>query len=132
MKAENPVVDYLKKVTLELEAGSEPDRMDLTCDPIRQSFIIGVASHGITPFEKALFSRSVGESQTFEITPENACEILGHLRSSLLRQLSALPRFYLKARITHITQPENREVVQAITASLHECGDGCDCGCGCG
>ena len=126
------VVDYLKKVTVELEAGSGPDRMDLTNSPLQHTFIFGVAADGITPFEKAFFSGTVGDERTFEIQGQNACDILGHLRAPLLAHLPASPPLFLKVRIAHITQAENREVVQAMAANLNDCGGDCDCGCGCG
>lgn len=131
MKDENPVVDHLKKVTLALEAGSRPDRMDLTDIPLRQTFIFGVASGGITPFEKALFAHTVGDEETFDIQGHNAFETLGHLTAPLLAQLPVSPPFFLKARITGIAQAANREVIQAMAATLNDCGEGCDCGCGC-
>ena len=125
------VVDYLKKVTIELEAGSKSDHMNLTNAPFQHTFVFGVASDGITLFEKAFFAGTVGDQQTFEIKGENACDILGHLRTSLLSQLPVSPPFFLKARITNIVQAENREVIQAMAATLNDCGDNCDCGCGC-
>jgi len=131
MKDDNAVVDYLKKVTLELEAGTGPDRMDLTQSPLQHAFVFGVASNGITPFEKAFFSCTVGEEQIFDIKGQNACDTLGHLTSSLLTQLPVSPPFFLKARIAHVAQADNREVIQAMAATLNGCGDGCDCGCGC-
>lgn len=132
MKDKKSVVDYLKKVTLELEAGSGPDRMDLTDSPLQHTFVFGVASDGITPFEKAIFSGAVGDERTFDIQGPNACETLGHLKAPLLDQLSVSPPFFLKARIAQITPAEDREVVQAMAAAVNDCGDGCDCGCGCG
>ena len=131
MGADNKVVDYLTKVSLELEAGSRPDHMDLTKNPLPHDFVFGAAANGITPFEKALFAGAVGDEQTFQITKDNAYDILGHLRSPLLRHLSVPLPFFLKARITRIDQADNREVIQAMAASLGGCGDGCDCGCGC-
>ena len=132
MSNDKIVVDHLKKVTLELEAGSGPDRMDHTDSPLQHTFVFGVASDGITPFEKAFFSCAVGDERTFDIQGQNSCDTLGHLRVPLLAQLPVSPPFFLKARIAHITQAENREVVQAMAATLNDCGGDCDCGCGCG
>ena len=127
------VVDYLKKVTLELEAGSGPGDMNLTNGSLEHTFVFGVASDGITPFEKAFFGGVVGDERTFEIQGPDACETLGHLRSALLGQLPVSPPFFLKARITQIVPAGNREVVRAIAATINDCGEGgdCDCGCGC-
>jgi len=132
MKDKKSVVDYLKKVTLELEAGTGPDRMNLTDSPLQHAFVFGVAHNGITPFEKAFFSRTVGDEHIFDIQGQNACDTPGHLTSPLLAQLPVSPPFFLKARITHVAQADNREVIQAMAATLNDCGDGCDCGCGCG
>jgi hypothetical protein len=125
------VVDYLKKVTLELEAGSQPDDTDLTNGPVKHTFVYGVASDGITPFERAFFLGAEGDSHTFDIQGENARNTLGHLRSALLGQLPVSPPFFLKARITQIAQAGNREVVRAIAATINDCSNGGDCGCGC-
>ena len=126
------VVDYFKKVTLALEAGSDPEHMNLTNGPFQHTFVFGVAADGITLFEKALFARAIGDQQTFDIKGENACEILGYLRTPLMDQLPVPPPFFLKARIVDIDQAENREVVQAMAAAINDCGDSGDCGCGCG
>ena len=126
------VVDYLKKVTLEVEAGAGPNDMNLTNGPLQHTFVFGIGADGITPFEKVLFPGGIGDEQTFEIQKENACDLLGHLRIDLMGQLPSPPPFFLKACITHIVQAENREVVKAMAASISECGDDCDCGCGCG
>ena len=126
------LVDYLKKVTLELEAGTGPDDMNLTNGPRQHTFVFGVASVGITPFEKVLFSGAIGDEQTLEIQKENVCDLLGHLSTDLLGQLPSPPPFFLKTRITHIVQAESREVVKAMAAAISDCGADCDCGCGCG
>ena len=131
MGAPKKSVDYLTKVTVSLEAGSGPDNMDLTRDPVQHTFVFGVAAHGITPFEKALFEGGVDDERTFPIQKDQACDILGHLGPPLLSRLSAPLPFFLKARITHIAQADDREVIQAMAATLNACGDGCDCGCGC-
>ena len=47
------VVDYLKKVTLELEAGSRQADLHLTNNPLQVTFVFGIGTDGITPFEKA-------------------------------------------------------------------------------
>lgn len=125
------VVDYLKKVTLELETGTGPEDMNFTNGPLQHTFVFGVATDGITPFEKVLFSGAVGDEKTLEIQKENVCDLLGHLRTGLLGQLPSPPPFFLKARITHIVQAESREVVKAMAASISDCGADCDCGCGC-
>lgn len=127
------VVDYLKKVTLALEAGTLSDDMDLTTIPIRFTFIFGVATDGINLFEKALHAGAVDDERFIEIQPGTSNEILGHLKKDILSLLPAPPPFFLKARITHIVQAENREVIQAMATSVSDCSGGgdCDCGCGC-
>ena len=127
------VVDSLKKVTLDLEAGTISDDMNLTTIPIRFTFIFGVAADGINLFEKTLHAGAVGDERFIEIQPGTSSEILGHLKKDMLSRLPAPPPFFLKARITHIVQAENREVIQAMATSVSDCSGGgdCDCGCGC-
>ena len=127
------VVDYLKKVTLALEAGTLSDDMDLTTIPIRFTFIFGVATDGINLFEKALHAGAVDDERVIDIQPGTSNEILGHLKKDMLSLLPAPPPFFLKVRITHIVQAENREVIQAMATSVSDCSGGgdCDCGCGC-
>ena len=126
-------VDYLKKVTLELEAGTLSDNMNLTNSTIPFTFIFGIASDGISLIEKALHTGTVGDERIIELQPETSSEILGHLKKDILSLLPAPPPYFLKARITHIMQAENREVIQAMATFVSDCNSGgdCDCGCGC-
>ena len=123
------VVDYLSKVHMELECGVAPDHMDLTAEPLACHFIYGVASEGITAFEKQLFAKPIGYETTIHLRRETAREALGHLQKPLFDILPAATDFFLKVRITGVEAADNREVIQAIAAgtSAHDC----DCGCGC-
>jgi len=121
-------VDYLKKITLEMESGTSPDEMNLCGKPVVFEFIYGVGSAGITNFEKAFFSKSIGDEIVYPVEGSTAGEHLGHLRQPIQDLLPETPRYFIKARITSIEQTDPHEVVKAIAAGA---AGGCDCGCGC-
>lgn len=129
MHKTDTVVDYLNKIHIELESGSSPGNMGLTPEPVAYRFIYGVASEGITAFEKQLFAKPVGYETTIHIREQTVREALGHLRQPLLDLLPAAPSFFMQVRITGVEPADNREVIQAIAAGASS--QGCDCGCGC-
>ncbi len=123
MSMETDRVDQLSAVTLRLEAGTSPERMDLTPEPVGADFIFGIGGDGLTPFEYALADKAPGDEVLLQVVGGEAPATFGHLMSMLP---AAGGDFYLKARVEAVRPAEGREVVQAM-ASLAACGDGC-CG----
>ena len=128
MDTNTDVIDYMKKITVSLEAGSSPDSMDLCKHPFSFQFIYGVGSEGVCLFEKALFEKRSGEEILLQVDPHQAGELFGHLKQSLITFLPMAKSFYLKAKITAIEPADNQEIVRAIAKGTGSS----DCGCGCG
>jgi hypothetical protein len=124
-------VDSLKKIEMFLEAGTTPNKMDITSQPVKEQFIFGIASDGLTPFECEMADKSPGEVTVLQLNQTQITTMFGHLAKLILDNIEMRDSFYLKVKIIDIVTPENREVVNAIAESLKH-GDGCECGCGCG
>lgn len=128
-------VDNLTKVTVDIQfkdqtASSAPgqDRMN------RFDFIYGIASSGLSTFEREIYNKSAGDTVSISVPRSLAPEYFGHIYQRLYQHVksSIIPDvFNLKVSISAVQQSDEREVVKAMTQSLgHSCGGGsCDCGC---
>ncbi|MFO7714399.1 hypothetical protein [Desulfosarcina sp.] len=125
MSTPTHTIENLMKVSLNLAAGNAPTG-ETADTPF--TFIYGVGPAGITPFEKALFGRGVGESVTFDIAPGDYCTTVGHLELPLREQTGIAAPDSLRVTITAVVRAKDREVVRAMAAG----GSCSDCGCGCG
>jgi hypothetical protein len=121
--ANNPLtVDNLMKVSLNIHTDSAPEGVLFT-------FVYGTGAAGITPFEKSLYGKSVGDQIELSLDPAGGCEAVGHLISPLREQTGIVPPASLKMTIDDVSQADNREIVRAM-ATGGSCGGDCDCGCG--
>lgn len=128
-------IDNLTKVTAEIQfsdktADSFPGRKSM----IRLDFIFGVASSGLSAFEREIYNKSAGDTVSISVPRSLAPEYFGHIYQRLYQHVksSIIPDvFNLKVSISAVQQSDEREVVKAMTQSLgHSCGGGsCDCGC---
>ena len=125
MSKPQPTIENLMKVSVNIDTQDEADK-DAKGAPFE--FIFGVGSAGITPFEKALFGKSVGDSIHFDIAPTEFCQTVGHLELPLREQTGIMTPIHLQVTITDIVRAQDREVVQAMATG----GSCSDCGCGCG
>lgn len=114
-------IENLKKVSLTIKDENNPSGSSF-------EFIYGVGSQGITPFEKALFGKGIGDQVQLDISPADYCETIGHLELPLLKQTGIIKPVSLQVTIDAITKASDQEVVKAMAAG----GSCSDCGCGCG
>jgi FKBP-type peptidyl-prolyl cis-trans isomerase (trigger factor) len=123
-------VENLTKVTLQLEAGTTTDHMDLTPTAEEFEFIFGIGSGGMCPFEYQLVGRAAGEEIGIQVKKEEASPLFEHLHPPIMNLFENHDALHLKIKILKIEQPENTEVIRALSemASHHH---DCDCGCGC-
>lgn len=125
MSTPKPTVENLMKVSVNIDA-NPPSTENAKSVPFE--FIFGVGSEGVTPFEKALFGKSVGDSIQLDIAPTEYCQTVGHLELPLREQSGIMAPTHVQVTVTDIVRAQDREVVKAMAA-----GGGCsDCGCGCG
>ena len=123
-------VENLKKVTLQLEAGTTADHMDLRPSVSEFEFIFGIGPGGMCPFEYQLANKAAGEEIAIQVKKEELSSLFEHLHPPMMNLFEKQDSLHLNIKILRIEQPENTEVIKALseTASHHH---GCDCGCGC-
>ena len=119
-------VGLLKKIGLDVEAGTGPEQMDLSQGPAPFEFIFGLGREGLTPFEFELADKKVGEDVVIFIKTQDAPAFFQHLALPPLTDTRGVEAMYLKVRVKTVGQPEPREVVGAL-AAIAECGDHCCC-----
>ncbi|WP_319525039.1 hypothetical protein [uncultured Desulfosarcina sp.] len=120
-----PTIDNLMKVSLNISTDRETKTNDRAAV---FEFVYGVGTEGITPFEKALFGKSVGDHVRLDIGPAGYRETVGHLEAPLFKQIGIATATCLEASVAGIAKARDHEVVKAMAAG----GSCSDCGCGCG
>lgn len=125
--------ELLKKISLELKAGTSERIMDLVPKHPAFEFIFGLAPEGMTPFEYELLGRKEGEEITISLRKEDYETFFEHLRPPIMDIFDGREEVFLTAKIGSISTPENREVIKAMAemADYREGECGCGCGCGC-
>jgi len=125
MPEQTQTIENLMKVTLNIKT-VEPSDADHSGAPF--VFIYGVGPSGITPFEKALHGKGVGERIRLDVTPSAFCETVGHLELPLCKPSGIMTPVSLQVTVIDVVKAQDREVVKAMAAG----GSCSDCGCGCG
>jgi len=125
--APSPTVDNLKKITLSIEAGTSASKMDITARPQSMTFVYGLGTTGLTPFEYGLADKSTGDVVHVNIRPGERARTFGHLQPLFETELDETAEVHLRVHIDNIIPAEGREIISAMAAAA-ECG--CDCGCG--
>lgn len=121
MTTDTQTIENLTKVSLSMGTGNQTSAMPF-------EFVYGTGTEGITPFEKALFGKTIGDEVRFDLAPGEFCSILGHLQLPFLNQTGIIEPVSLLATICRIDKATDLEVVKAMAAG----GSCSDCGCGCG
>jgi len=123
-------VENLKKITLQLQAGTSAENMDLSLDYPEFEFIFGLGPTGMTPFEYELVHKAEGQKVLLQIKKETSPEFFEHLHLPIMNLFNARDELFLTVKILTIAPAEHRQVVKAM-ADITAHGHGCDCGCGC-
>ena len=123
-------VENLKKVTLQLEAGTTADRMDLTVSTLEFDFIFGIGPGGMCPFEYQLVNKAAGEEIAIQVKKEELYPLFEHLHPPIMNLFEKQDALHLKIKILRIENPENAEIIKALAEAASHQHD-CDCGCGC-
>ena len=117
-------IDNLTKVSLIIHAEGMADGRTREKN---FTFIYGIGPSGITPFEKAMFGKKVGDSVFYDLSPADFLDTIGHLALPLREQTGIQAPGSFRAVIDGIVRAPDREVVKAMAS-----GGSCDdCGCGC-
>jgi hypothetical protein len=123
-------IENLKKITLQLAAGTTADHMDLTPAALEFKFIFGIGPDGMCPFEYQLVNKAAGEEIGIRVKKEDRHSLFEHLQPPVMNLFEKHDALYLKITILKIQQPENKEVIKALSEMAshhHDCN--CDCGC---
>lgn len=124
-------VAALKRVRLAVESGAAATEPSPAASEV--SFIYGIGSAGVLPFECLLAGKGEGDTISFQVARAGAEDFFGHLAGGFLALFDQRAEAFFRTRVIRVEIPEPREVIKAIaetTARGH--GGGCDCGCACG
>jgi hypothetical protein len=119
-------VENLKKVKITVQAGSSPESMDISPEPVYFEFIFGLGTSGLTPFEFSLANKHRDDEVILHINLRDIPETFAHIDLPLFQDLPEMDSLYLKIRIVDIQPAAGRELIKAM-AEMGGCGDGC-CG----
>lgn len=122
---EPATIDHLKKITLRIEAASPDVQRDTPLQTQWLTFVYGLGTSGLTPFEYALAGKTTGDVVAVSLRAAEAVSTFGHLRP--LVEMPSAADVQLKVRVEKIEPAGGREIISAMAAAA-ECG--CDCGCG--
>jgi hypothetical protein len=125
MHEQSLAIENLMKVTLNIQT-AEPSDTDDSGKPF--VFIYGIGPSGITPFEKVLFGKGIGDRIKLDLTPDTVCETLGHLDLPLRKPFGVMAPVSFQVTVMGLEKAQDREVIKAMAAG----GSCSDCTCGCG
>jgi hypothetical protein len=125
MPAPSLTIENLMKVTLAIQTAEPSDAADSRA---RFVFIYGIGPSGITPFEKALHGKRIGDRIRLDVPASAFCETVGHLDLPLRKPSGIMTPVSLLVTVIDLERAQDREVVKAMAAG----GSCSDCGCGCG
>jgi len=120
----------LKRVHARVQAGSAAADPSPSCFEV--TFIYGIGSTGMAPFERLLAGKGEGEQIAFRVTKSEAEDFYGHLAPLFTALFDRRSEVFFRTHVVRIETPEPRDVVKAMAemvAGGH--GGDCDCGCGC-
>jgi hypothetical protein len=126
MNEKQQEIGPLKKISLLLKAGTDPDKTDLSAEPISFEFIFGAGSQGLSPFEFELAGKREGDNFTLPIRREELSGFFQHLLLPSLAIPESTSVFFLKVKIVKVSEADPKEVIKAM-AEAAACGDHC-CG----
>ncbi len=121
-------VDYLKKITLSVEAGTGPDTMDVTDGPVTAAFIFGIDKTGLTPFEQRLLDHRAGDTLSLTVRRKELAPYFGDIALPVPTFPEQQDNIYLNIRILDVSPASGRDVIRAMAERVQDCA----CGCGCG
>ncbi|MBW2023598.1 MAG: hypothetical protein JRI39_14255 [Deltaproteobacteria bacterium] len=125
-QANNDKVAYLKRVTLVVGGGSSRSEADISQMRKRISFIFGIGTDGLSPFEMELSGRAAGDVVYLDISGRNRREFFGHVLLWFMPEMEILESEVMKVLIERIEQPSQRDVVKEL-AEISEYSHGCSC-----
>ena len=128
-----PKVEPLQKISITLRAGAAAGDMNLPLPRPELTFICGIGTGGMTPFEYLLAGREPGDEISFRVTRPDMEHFFEHLVLAFSAPFKVRDEVHFQVGLTGIAPADGREVVRALSElTAHAGSAGCDCGCGCG
>lgn len=127
-------VTNLKKVSLAVTMPQSTPGDARSSAAVLFTFIYGIGSYGLTPFEQALAGKKKGESLSVQVNGAQMQEYFGALLLPLQQHLGllSLPDYLdLHLTITKVGDAGSREFVKYMATMAGHGGCGGSCGCGC-
>src|SRR5512143_346319 len=107
-----PRVAPLKRVCSRVEAGTAAADPSPRC--FEATFIYGIGSAGMPPFECLLAGRGEGDQITFRVTRAEADAFFGHLAPLFAASFDRHGEVFFRTQIVRVETPEARDVVKAM------------------
>jgi hypothetical protein len=130
MPSASKSVAPLDKVTLRIQVDPENKHTPPPSPGEEVSFICGIGSSGMAPFEQMLYGKGVGDRFSLPMEPGAGEVIFGHLNCMFSQAVGFTAPCQLDITIESVTVAEGHEIVKALAQTSEGCGG--DCGCGCG
>ncbi len=121
-------IQALKKVTLLVNAGTQPDGNDLNPKSSTFEFIFGLGIEGLTPFEFLLSKQSEGDTFSLKVHPHDVCKTFQHITLPSFDFPESIESVFFKFQVIKVEDANSRELIKAM-AELSSCGGSCEC-CG--
>jgi hypothetical protein len=128
-----PNVEPLQKISVTLRAGAAAGNMTLPLARPEITFICGIGTGGMTPFEYLLAGRKPGDEISFRVARPDMEQFFEHLAPAFSAPFKDRDEVHFQVGLTNIEPADGREIVRAMAElTAHAGSGGCDCGCGCG
>lgn len=123
------IVREMSSITVSISVGeNNPGRITST----DISFIYGLETGGLTPFESTLADKRCGDVTEIAISAAEGPLFFGKLFPRVKEALGGSngDKQKLHVKVLEIKPAGNAEIVKALAGQISHCGSG-DCGCGC-
>jgi hypothetical protein len=128
-----PNVEPLQKISVLIRAGAAPGAMNLPLPHPELTFIFGIGTGGMTPFEYLLAGRAPGDEICFRVRRPDMEHFFEHLALAFSAPFKDRNEVHFQVGLTGIEPADPREIVRTMAElTAHAGPGGCDCGCGCG
>ncbi len=126
-----PTVGPMLKIFLSLKITGDEPEAPATPPSTSFDFIFGLGTHGLSPFEKALYGKAEGDTLSIRLENHTMQAYFDHLLCPLMEVAAITPPADLEAAIDAVRQVSDRDIVRAMAQKAGGCDGDCDCGCGC-
>jgi hypothetical protein len=119
-------IQALKKVTLSVNARTQPEGNDSNLESQTFVFIFGLGTEGLTPFEFMLSKHFEGDNFSLKLHPNDICQTFRHIALPHFDFRESAESIIFTFQMVKVEEAENREVIKAL-AELSSCSGSCEC-----